>query len=210
VVTTGEGAGADVAIGDFTGDGRAEVAVGRVPLCPGDGTGDSGAYVFTEASTGWTEQTRAEAATGSGHTCVGAAVGFVRRADAYGEQLVVGDPEGGRILLYADASDGGISSIAEVVPDQGDEALFGRQFATGDVDGDGDGDIGAPSGGTMYVYFGPFDGTVLPSGRSSAPADADFGAGVTFGPDFNADHRLELAFSLGDSGVRVLTGVSPR
>jgi hypothetical protein len=205
--------GSAFAAGDFNYDGRVDLAVGAYGYSGGTGTGR--AYLFYSDGSYPTVASSADVAiTGATSTYFGTALAagdfnYDGRTD-----LAVGAPQysaatGRTYLFYNDGSIPTAASSADVtITGPTTNSYFGNVLAVGDFNNDGRTDLAvgaygySSNTGRAYIFYN--DGA-YPSSAASADVSIggsatydQFGASLTAG-DFNADGRMDLAISAGNS-----------
>jgi hypothetical protein len=201
--------GAALAVGDFDGDGRADLAIGA----PGADAGAGVVTVLRGSPSGLQPagaQAFFESLAGSLASSAGAGFGEALAAgDLNGDgrdDLAVGAPGAGTdgagevVVLYG--SSGGLSTAdARVLTAPGPSQLFGAALATGDFDANGIADlaVGAPGVGAVDVVpgaagrLGALAWTASHDAAGVAgPTGGAFGATLAAG-DFNHDGAADLA-----------------
>jgi hypothetical protein len=195
-----------VAVGDFNGDGNADVAEPSiltgidyssafVPVLPGDGAGN-----VVDAGGGFTPGF----ATGvmfEPFSTHGVTVGDF---NADGRQdVAVADGINGVVRVALGLGDGKSFDLADPVvfgPGQpASKASSNSELAAGDLNGDGRLDLLATDGTQLYVLLGNGDGTFTPGANY-----ANVGLGELAAADFDGDGRADAAY-VGASGVGGVT-----
>jgi FG-GAP repeat len=191
--------GFSAAVGDMSGDGKGDIAIGAHKEDVGDQTDQGRAYVFSGANASLLftlDSTNPQTGAWFGNTLAAGDVNGDGKGDvaigAYRED--VGDKtEQGRAYVFSGANASLLFTLDSPNPQAG--AYFGRSVAMGDVNGDGraDASVGANAEdiitydqGRAYVFSGPppVGGiaehpqieTEAATGRSDAPPAVAIGA----------------------------------
>jgi hypothetical protein len=205
--------GVSVAVGDVTGDGRADLVVGADESESG---GNGTVYVF-RGGPGFAGRASPEADVIVFGPSGADAFGFaVAAADVDGDgvaDVVASAPfsdNGGRVYVFLGGPD--LSNVAAGSADvtiSGDAAAdgFGTKMTSGDLDGDGDAELvvgavgaeGVDSHGVVYV-FGAGNpvvsgGAAATGARFRAENDSDFMDTVLRPVDLDRDGKRELIFA---------------
>ncbi len=181
-----------VAIGDFNGDGIADVAVTN-------GSNNNVSILLGDGSGGFAPAPESPVATGAGPTAV--ATGDFN-GDGIADLAVTNSGTANVSILLGDGSGG-------FAPAPG-SPLAGGPFpvavATGDFNGDGIADLAVANSGNVIILLGDGSGGFTPSAGSPV-AQGSSPSGVAIG-DFNGDGIADLAVSSASSstGVSILLG----
>jgi hypothetical protein len=178
-----------IAIADFNGDGKADLAVANV----GSGVGNAGNVSVLLGNGDGTFQTATSYLGGS-------LPSFVAVSDVNGDgdpDLLVGQSTGVSVLL------GNGDGSFRVGASYAVGGSFPSSIAVGDFNGDGKPDMAATGSGYVYVLVGNGDGTFQSAAPFAAGADP---VSVAVG-DFNGDGKTDLAVANSQSdNVSVLLG----
>jgi len=205
--------GCPLTMGDVNGDGKGDIAVGAVHENAGGNFHQGRAYVFSGAdgSLLFTLDTPNPPGYHFGSSlAVGDVNGDGRRDIAVGEfgATVGTNDTQGRAYVFSGA-DGSLLLTLDT-PNPQAHAFFGVSVVVGDVNADGNGDIGVAAyledvgsnadQGRAYVFSGA-DGSLLFTLDSPNPqADAHFGDGVAVG-DVHGDGKADIAVGAYDEDV---------
>ena len=190
---------ASLAVGDFNGDGRLDLAVSIT--CTNTPCGPGFVWIFLGNGDG-TFQSPITYSSGFVYP-TGLAIGDFNRDGKL--DLVVSDDGPGTIYILFGKGDGTFQAPQPVGTFSASGVGGGAGYlATGDLNGDGKLDLVVTAQNSVSVFLGNGDGTFGPGTSFSIPPTNDELLQPVLG-DFNGDGKLDLALLL-DSGVSILLG----
>lgn len=186
-----------LAIGDFNGDGRADVALAVF----GDGgiadPATAGAFVyFGQADASLSAPLRVDTSLRAGYLAVADLDGDGRSDLIVGDDMVGGGANRGSVRIYLGSADGRFAAPIELTP-----GSFPQALAAGDIDGDGRIDLvvasDSPAGPALHVYLGSGAGRFA-APRTKALNGRPGSIRALAIADFNRDGKADVAVTADD------------